>query len=333
VDGLPFYLKRKIAFRIKRHRKEFGFVDGRHWEWLTDPHKRKEAVRSRISGGHDKITSLPFMYVTDASRIRAKRGIIQPTNPNTQRRLWRAYVKLMRWTPQSASEIEKLDAAIETIQLKLDPAVALLDDPDTTDQIGRRETVEDMREVFEIIAGECLAYCKKEGKTLRYYLTLLDWARARTIKKSHILWRGRGVPQEKDPDQRDWFERLVAPDGTAGLDHQRTVRCSRGEAAELERFERQAVTGMAASAPPAVTPGKRKRGKRSGSKAERKQGYRSEIREWMDNNNIPTNADAARKLGVGPDTLKNIMSDVTSRRYSLKTLEGVLKKISGQKRG
>jgi hypothetical protein len=101
-----------------------------------------------------------------------------------------------------------------------------------------------------------------------------------------------------------------------------------------EKITARTTQAMPADPVLATRPSKRKRSKPSGSgKAEPKQGYRAEIHEWMDKNGISTVKEAARGLHVTKDVLQNIMSDVTPRRYSYGTLEGVLKKIREPKRG
>lgn len=58
-----------------------------------------------------------------------------------------------------------------------------------------------------------------------------------------------------------------------------------------------------------------------------RRGYRAEIRAYMEKKEITTIPQAAKALGVGPDTLKSIMSDKGKKRYSNETLEEVLKKV------
>lgn len=58
-----------------------------------------------------------------------------------------------------------------------------------------------------------------------------------------------------------------------------------------------------------------------------KRGYRSEVKAWMRHNSIQNQKIAAKRLGVGVDTLKSIMSSVGETRYSAETLDMVLAKI------
>jgi len=55
--------------------------------------------------------------------------------------------------------------------------------------------------------------------------------------------------------------------------------------------------------------------------------YRLEVREWMQRQGLTTLEQASKKLAVGLSTLKSIMSDKGSPRYSTRTLEMVLSKI------
>lgn len=58
-----------------------------------------------------------------------------------------------------------------------------------------------------------------------------------------------------------------------------------------------------------------------------RKGYRLEVREWMQRQGLTTLDQASKKLAVGLCTLKSIMSDKGSPRYSTRTLETVLSKI------
>jgi hypothetical protein len=58
-----------------------------------------------------------------------------------------------------------------------------------------------------------------------------------------------------------------------------------------------------------------------------RRGYKAEVRAYMERSQISTIADAARRLGVGYDTLKSIMSSKGKPRYSKETLQNVLQKI------
>lgn len=62
--------------------------------------------------------------------------------------------------------------------------------------------------------------------------------------------------------------------------------------------------------------------------ASARRGYNTEVRAWMKKNNIPSVEVAARRLGVGYDTLKAIMSDKGRGRYGAETLAEVLQKIA-----
>jgi hypothetical protein len=64
-----------------------------------------------------------------------------------------------------------------------------------------------------------------------------------------------------------------------------------------------------------------------GSSDARKRGYRTEIKQWMKDKKIETIPGAAKRLGVGFDILKSIMTNKGKKRYSDKTLQDVLKKI------
>lgn len=59
-----------------------------------------------------------------------------------------------------------------------------------------------------------------------------------------------------------------------------------------------------------------------------RRGYRGEVREWMKRKELKSVADAAKRLGVGPDTLKSIMSSKGRKRYADDTLADVLRQIS-----
>jgi hypothetical protein len=64
-----------------------------------------------------------------------------------------------------------------------------------------------------------------------------------------------------------------------------------------------------------------------------RKGYRAEVRAWMRRHGISSVREAAKKLAVGYDILKNIMSDQGDTRYSADTLKDVLAKITdGPKR-
>jgi hypothetical protein len=58
-----------------------------------------------------------------------------------------------------------------------------------------------------------------------------------------------------------------------------------------------------------------------------RKGYKLEVREWMQRQGLTTLEQASKKLAVGLSTLKSIMSDKGSPRYSTRTLEMVLSKI------
>jgi hypothetical protein len=60
-----------------------------------------------------------------------------------------------------------------------------------------------------------------------------------------------------------------------------------------------------------------------------RRGYRFEVHRWMREAKPPlrTVPEAARRLGVGPDTLKSIMSSRGTKRYGHDTLMRVLKEI------
>ena len=58
-----------------------------------------------------------------------------------------------------------------------------------------------------------------------------------------------------------------------------------------------------------------------------RRGYRKEVREWMRMKGLGTIPAAAKRLGVGVDTLKSIMSDKGDKRYGDTTLKAVLEKI------
>jgi hypothetical protein len=61
-----------------------------------------------------------------------------------------------------------------------------------------------------------------------------------------------------------------------------------------------------------------------------RQGYRTEIRAYMKQNQLTTNAMAARHFGVGVDTLKSILSGKGKLRCSTDTLKAVLTKAGVQ---
>jgi hypothetical protein len=63
------------------------------------------------------------------------------------------------------------------------------------------------------------------------------------------------------------------------------------------------------------------------SKPGARRGYRAEVREWMKLKELRTIPAAARRLAVGVDTLKSIMSDKGDKRYSDDTLKAVLEKL------
>jgi len=58
-----------------------------------------------------------------------------------------------------------------------------------------------------------------------------------------------------------------------------------------------------------------------------RKGYRSEIREWMQQKRITSVEKAAKRLAVSDSTLKSIMSDKGTIRYSAETLARILKEI------
>ncbi len=66
---------------------------------------------------------------------------------------------------------------------------------------------------------------------------------------------------------------------------------------------------------------------REGRAPAARRGYRAEIRQWMESNEVRTIPEAAEGLMVGIDTLKSIMSSKGDKRYSDATLSKVLKKI------
>ncbi|SPF56437.1 hypothetical protein SBA4_860016 [Candidatus Sulfopaludibacter sp. SbA4] len=68
-------------------------------------------------------------------------------------------------------------------------------------------------------------------------------------------------------------------------------------------------------------------------KPQARRGYRAEVRRWMESEELLTIPDAAKRLGVGPDTLKSIMSNKGKKRYSDDTLSAVLKKIGHREPG
>jgi hypothetical protein len=57
-----------------------------------------------------------------------------------------------------------------------------------------------------------------------------------------------------------------------------------------------------------------------------RRGYRKEVRQWMELKTVRTVPEAARRLGVGHDTLKSIMSSKGEKRYSDDTLNDILEK-------
>jgi hypothetical protein len=59
-----------------------------------------------------------------------------------------------------------------------------------------------------------------------------------------------------------------------------------------------------------------------------RRGHRAEIKAYMKACSLGTNLEAARRLGVGVDTLKSIMSEKGKPRYSEATLKTVLDKIT-----
>lgn len=61
-----------------------------------------------------------------------------------------------------------------------------------------------------------------------------------------------------------------------------------------------------------------------------RRGYRKEVRQWMESKRLRTVPEAARRLGVGRDTLKSIMSSKGEKRYSDDTLNDVLEKIGAK---
>jgi hypothetical protein len=58
-----------------------------------------------------------------------------------------------------------------------------------------------------------------------------------------------------------------------------------------------------------------------------RRGYRSEVREWMQEHQIASVKAAAKRLGVSDSVLKSIMASKGKVKYSHETLESVLKKI------
>ena len=66
---------------------------------------------------------------------------------------------------------------------------------------------------------------------------------------------------------------------------------------------------------------------RMGVESAKRRGYRPEIKAFMRKNSLRTNEAAARRLGIGVDTLKSIMSSKGTPRYSKETLNKVLETI------
>jgi len=58
-----------------------------------------------------------------------------------------------------------------------------------------------------------------------------------------------------------------------------------------------------------------------------RRGYRTEVRKWMNDEQLESIPDAAKRLQVGYDVLKSIMSNRGKKRYGDETLRDVLKKI------
>ena len=58
-----------------------------------------------------------------------------------------------------------------------------------------------------------------------------------------------------------------------------------------------------------------------------RRGYRVEVRQWMKDEGLATNAAAARRLGLSTSGLKSIMSSKGEKRYGDETLTRVLKDI------
>ena len=212
---LPADVYRRIVTRLKELRAERGF-DGRHWDWLKDRDRRKQAAGWRIKsyeseyGFYDVITGAPIHPIE--ARNYADRPLVSSTSWKDYVQLWKAF---REDRPESLKEWEK-------VLSELDAMMALQDDPDTGDLIGRGETVDYLVRAFDIIADECFDYWKKEPKlSYRAFIALLAWARQLAIKQIRKLWRGRGVPPEPDPDRRDWrdwVDRMVVPDANPQLE-------------------------------------------------------------------------------------------------------------------
>jgi hypothetical protein len=86
----------------------------------------------------------------------------------------------------------------------------------------------------------------------------------------------------------------------------------KAEFLKAAREQSQTVMDKAASAP---------------NKPPARRGYREEVRQWMKSKGLRTLPDAAKRLVVGVDTLKSIMSNKGNKRYGDATLRDVLKKI------
>jgi hypothetical protein len=55
-----------------------------------------------------------------------------------------------------------------------------------------------------------------------------------------------------------------------------------------------------------------------------RQGYRTEVKDWMKRNGIKTVAEASKRLSISETALKSMMSDRGKRRYSEETLARIL---------
>jgi hypothetical protein len=99
------------------------------------------------------------------------------------------------------------------------------------------------------------------------------------------------------------------------------------EAVKIARDSEQANSSNAAQSEPRSDGAKAATKFEARIQQQERKGYRLEIQEWMQRQGLTTLEQASKKLAVGLSTLKSIMTDKGSPRYSTRTLDTVLSKI------
>jgi hypothetical protein len=205
----------------------------KHLRWPYSLERRQKAREQRrenldapcvydglITYIYDRITGIPIFPT----------GAVRPLVPNSTS--WQRYVQFWRGLPETHGEFHKFLS-------EMDPLAALLDDPDTIDLIGIRETAECLIESFKAYAEAYFSDWSEKSKPYQDFVALLDTIRLQAIEECVVLW----------PDRGDWVERLVVPTASDRLESAWGEWCDKARAAELvglhdQRAPKRTHTGV-----------------------------------------------------------------------------------------